>query len=178
MSAPNFRIMRDFPLFAKDFYVEAKQCPTCGAIQDVQNKRCEFCDTNEELEDCCYFDDVECEDVCDIIRSELDDLNREYMFHKITLESGHYSGVQLYVEVEYDLHGYDYDNDECHYYFDCCRSVAYRKYQSEINKINRKLSNLAKRYGFDELVCTGWFSNGETRFSIATPRTRLYAAVS
>lgn len=28
------------------------------------------------------------------------------------------------------------------------------------------------------LVCTGWFSNGETRFSIATPRTRLYAAVS
>lgn len=175
MSAPNFRIMRDFPLFAKEFYVEAKQCPACGAIQDAQNERCEFCDTNEELEDCCYFDDVECEDVCDIIRSELDDLNSEYMFHKITLESGYYSGVQLYVEVEHDLHGYDYDNDECHYYFDCCRSVAYRKYQSEINKINRKLSNLAKRYGFDELVCTGWFSNGETRFSIATPRTRLYS---
>ncbi len=178
MSAANFRTMRDFPLFARDFYTEAKCCPVCGTIQDAENNRCEFCESDEGLEDYLYFDDMECEDVCDMIRSELDDLNTEYMFHKIQLEGGYYSGVQFYVEAEHDLQSYDYDNDDCHYYFDCCRSVAYRKYQSEINKINRKLSNLAKRYGFDELVCTARFSNGEAKFSIATPRAKLYAAVS
>ena len=31
MSAANFCTMRDFPLFAKDYYEEAKRCPECGA---------------------------------------------------------------------------------------------------------------------------------------------------
>lgn len=124
-----------------------------------------------------FSDEIEYYDICDIVQSDLDDVNRDLLFHKITMQSGYYTGVQFYVEAEHDLGEYDYDNEECHYYFDCCRSVAYRKYQSEINKINRKLKRMAKLYGFDELVCTGRFSNGEALFSCVTPRTRLYAAV-
>lgn len=124
-----------------------------------------------------FSDEIEYYDICDIVQSDLDDVNRDLLFHKITMQSGYYTGVQFYVESEHDLGEYDYDNEECHYYFDCCRSVAYRKYQSEINKINRKLKRMAKQYGFDELVCTGRFSNGEALFSRVTTRTRLYAAV-
>ena len=124
-----------------------------------------------------FSDEIEYYDICDIVQSDLDYVNRDLLFHKITMQSGYYTGVQFYVEAEHDLGEYDYDNEECHYYFDCCRSVAYRKYQSEINKINRKLKRMAKLYGFDEFVCTGRFSNGEALFSRVTPRTRLYAAV-
>lgn len=76
-----------------------------------------------------FSDEIEYYDICDIVQSDLDDVNRDLLFHKITMQSGYYTGVQFYVEAEHDLGEYDYDNEECHYYFDCCRSVAYRKYQ-------------------------------------------------
>ncbi len=74
---------------------------------------------------------------------------------------------------------YDYDNDECHYYFDCCRSVAYRKCAAEVRKINRWMAKLAQRYGFEELVCTSVFSNGEASYAPASnSRACLYSAVA
>lgn len=83
------------------------------------------------------------------------------------------------VETEYDLSADDYDNDDCRYYFDCCRSAAYRKYAAEIRKINRFMEKLGKAYGFEELVCTGRFSNGEAMFAPASnSRARLYAAIA
>lgn len=102
------------------------------------------------------------------------------MFHKITLRSGYYTGVQFYVEVEHDLtEDKDYTNDDCHYYFDCCRSVAYRKYEAEIRKINRKLAALGKEYGFQEYVCTARFSNGEAWYDLASnSRARLKSVVA
>lgn len=66
-----------------------------------------------------------------------------------------------------------------HYYFDCCRSVAYRKYASEVRKINRKLAEFAKAYGFQEYVCTARFSNGEAWYQLASnPRARLKSVVA
>ena len=47
MSAMNFEIMRDFPLFAKNYMAEVKRCPVCGAIQDIESEVCEFCETDE-----------------------------------------------------------------------------------------------------------------------------------
>ena len=73
----------------------------------------------------------------------------------------------------------DYTNDDCHYYFDCCRSVAYRKYEAEIRKINRKLAALGKEYGFQEYVCTARFSNGEAWYDLASnSRARLKSVVA
>ena len=178
MSAANFETMRDFSLFAKNYLEETKRCPVCGAVQDVENEVCECCGA-DELESVYEVDDMFCSMEWDEITTEMDEFNRDLLFHKLSLKSGYYYGVQFIVEAEHDLTDYDYDNDDCHYYFDCCRSVAYRKYAAEVRKINRWMAKLANRYGFDELVCTGRFANGEALFSKASnPRARLYAAVA
>lgn len=178
MSTANFETMRDFSLFAKDYMFEVKRCPECGAIQDAENEMCEFCEA-DGLESIQEFDDMACSMEWDEITAEMNEFNRGLLFHELSMKSGYYYGVQFIVETEHDLEEYDYDNDECHYYFDCCRSVAYRKYAAEVRKINRWMAKLAKRYGFDELVCTARFSNGEAHFSkVSNPRARLYAAVA
>lgn len=41
MSAANFCTMRDFPLFAKDYYEDTKRCPECGAIMSEDATECE-----------------------------------------------------------------------------------------------------------------------------------------
>lgn len=70
-------------------------------------------------------------------------------------------------------------NDDCHYYFDVCRSVAIRRYNSEINKINRILKMLAKEYGFDEVYCSAVFGNGEAIYTKVenTQRARIVRAI-
>lgn len=133
----------------------------------------------DELEGICEFDDLAyMEDEAEIT-AKMDEFNDGLMFHKLGMQSGYYSGVQFIVETEYDLSADDYDNDDCRYYFDCCRSAAYRKYAAEIRKINRFMEKLGKAYGFEELVCTGRFSNGEATFAPASnSRARLYAAIA
>lgn len=86
-------------------------------------------------------------------------------------------GVQFYVEEKHDPN--EYDNDDCHYYFDVCRSVAIRRYNSEINKINRILKMLAKEYGFDEVYCSAVFGNGEAVYTKVenTQRARIVRAI-
>lgn len=177
MGTANYETMRDFSLFAKDYMIEVKRCPVCGVVQDAENEVCEFCGT-DGLESIQEFDDMTCSMEWDEIAAEMNEFNRGLLFHELSMKSGYYCGVQFIVETEHDLEEYDYDNAECHYYFDCCRSVAYRKYASEIQKINHWIAKLAKRYSFDKLVCTGRFFNGEACFSKSNPRTRLYAAVT
>lgn len=179
MSAANFCTMRDFPLFAKDYYEDAKRCPECGAIMSADATECDFCECNE-LEDYQYYDECAVYDERQEIEDKLLDFNRGLLFHEVKLQSGYYSGVQFYVEINHDLtEDQDYSNDDCHYYFDCCRSVAYRKYASEVRKINRKLAEFAKAYGFQEYVCTARFSNGEARYQLASnPRARLKSVVA
>ena len=168
MSAANFWTMRDFPLFAKDYYEETKRCPKCGTILDVDAEVCESCGC-EDLEDYTDFNEFAADEEWAEITGLMDELNRDLLFHKVEMRSGYYSGVQFYVEVEHDLsEDKDYTNDDCHYYFDCCRSVAYRKYAAEVRKIVRKLTEFAKRYGFQEYVCTARFSNGEAWYELAS----------
>lgn len=178
MSTANFFTMRDFTLFAKDYYAAAKRCPKCGAIMDKDANECDYCDC-KELEDYTYFDQFLADEEWNEITSLMDELNRDLMFHKVEMRSGYYIGVQFYVEAEYDLDEEDYSNNDCHYYFDCCRSVAYRKYAAEVRKINRKLAAWGKEYGFQEYVCVARFSNGETLYDLASnPRARLKSAVA
>lgn len=143
MSAMNFRTMRDFPLFVKDFE-----------------------------------DEFEGYDTCEYIRERLEDANDKLTFHSISLESGYYFGVQFFVEEEYDPS--ELDNDDCRYYFDCCRSVAIRRYHSEINKVERMLRLLAKEFGFDEVYCSAVFSNGAANYTVVrnNERSRLLRAAT
>ena len=109
------------------------------------------------------------------IQQELDVLNRSLLFHKIGIDCGYYYGLQFTVDEEHDPN--ELDNEDCQYYFDMYRSVAIRRYNSEINKINRLLRRLATMYGFTEMVCTGIFANGEACYAPATHRSRMIAAV-
>lgn len=123
----------------------------------------------EEDAEECYF-------IADVMRDELEELNRSLLFHKIGLDSGYYYGMQFVVDEENDPN--EMDNSDCQYYFDMYRSVAIRRYNSEINKINRLLSRLAKLHGFTEVVCTAIFGNGEACYAPASnPRARLKATI-
>lgn len=124
-----------------------------------------------------YDDDYDSYIEVPLIKEDLADINYDLMFHKIQVKGGYYCGIQFYVEVEHDLEEEDYSNDDCHYYFDCCRSVAYRKYQAEVRKINRLLTTLGKKYDFQEYVCTARFSNGEAWFGLASNSRSLLKSV-
>lgn len=175
MSAANFKTMERFPLYARDFMVEMKKCEDCGTYQDNENEVCELC--GGELESEYVFDDLEREYVCGQVEEKVAALNRGLLFHKVSLENGYYSGVQFYVDTEYDFDAEDFSNEDCQYFFDMCRSKAYRKYAAEKRKIARFLDKAAKEYGFKDLVCTAVFSNGEAVYDLAeSSRARLIAA--
>lgn len=149
MSAPNFRTMENFPLFALDT-------------------------TTEDGEPMEWW---EIEELCQDISAALESVNETLLFHKVSVEGGYYFGLQFYVDELHDPH--DYDNDDCRYEFDLCRSVAIRRYKGEIGKITRSLRKLARGYGFEELYCGGIFSNGEAVYYRVqnTQRSRVHQAV-
>ena len=86
--------------------------------------------------------------------------------------------VHSFSEIHDDLP--EMDNEDCRYYFDMYRSVAIRRYNSEVNKVCRSLRKLAKEYGFDELYLRARFSNGEALYGRVenTSRAKLMQAVS
>lgn len=96
----------------------------------------------------------------------MEEFNDTLTFHELEFKDGYYMGLQIYVEEPYDS-PYDLDNDDCHYYYDICRSKAIRKYESEIKKINKWMDKVASSYGWKELVCLGVFSNGEAIYQYA-----------
>lgn len=101
MAAANYMTMENFPLFVKEFNTQIKRCPACGLYQDCENDVCEEC--GEELEEELFFDSIECQELVDNIESRLEnDVNGGLTFHKISVESGYYSGVQFYVETTDD----------------------------------------------------------------------------
>ena len=95
----------------------------------------------------------------------MEDFSDTLTFHELTLKSGYYDGVQIYVEEKENP--YELDNEDCHYYYDMCRSKAIRKYESEVRKINRWMDKVASQYGWRELHCLGIFSNGEAIYQYA-----------
>ncbi len=119
---------------------------------------------------------------CKIMQEELDGLNRDFDFFKISVEGGHYYGVQLYVEacVYAQDAGFDEDGDEyatnedCRYYLDMYLSQAKRRYAAEVRKVNKAMERFAKAWDFEEYLCTAIFSNGE---AIYEPANSLRAQV-
>ena len=114
-----------------------------------------------------YFNDME---------QDLNEANENFKFFHITLRSGYYSGVQLYVELteEADNAGfteqgaYYADNDSCRYWLDMCLSEAKRKFGTEMRKVNKEMKKLADAWEFEQYLCIGIFSNGEAVYRKAT----------
>lgn len=172
MSIPNYKLMRNFPLFAHDCICHC--CPSCGELADNGADECHVCGSKYVYE----FDHMLAHETVSDVQKRLAEVNRGLTFHTIEVDGGEYYGVQLYVKEDHNPN--DYDNDDCRYHFDMFRSVAIRRFNSEINKITKLLGRLADEFGFDELYCDGIFGNGEATYSKAhrTQRSRIMQAVS
>ena len=173
MSCPNFETQENFKLFLWDFerptdeylnenILEIDEDIT--SIEDItESMRNEYAESIYERE---YRDIVDnfSETVHDILHT----LKRELQFFEITLKDGYYCGLQFYVEETGNMRYIDVedvDNEETRYYYDMCKSEFLRKYNSEINFINKKLlPKLAKFFSFEEYYCRGIFSNGEALY--------------
>lgn len=169
MSIPNFRDMEyNMPL-------------VCGGLEsfDEMAKAYEE-ETGDEYSEGLYEWDLQDEfERAERIATEF---SKQLQFHDVTIESGHYYGFQFWVEEKYSNYfdldkssEYCIDNDDAHYYFDMFRSQALRAADAEKRKIAKWLEKLQDE-GFEILVCTAKFSNGEAIYSKATPRTKLIAA--
>lgn len=140
MSTANFKSMDNFPLYVFD-------------MED---------DDEWDWDDWRWFEGR-------MIEREMEEFNESLKFHKVSLESGYYAGVQFYVEDMEKMDEYpdDYTNSECQYLFGMCRSKTFRAYHSEQNKIRKWLKKISKEYNFKELKVIGSFSNGETFYQYA-----------
>ena len=174
MGTCNFHSMSNFDLWAVGsdrFY--AKRCPECDC-SGMDADTCDVCGADlsdvtpefDDLEETLFYDDV---------LRDLEEINRGLLFHEISIESGYYEGLQLYVELNHaaDNAGFtdagpEYlDNESARYYFDLCRSAAIRKYEAEQRKVNRILEKIGRAYGMDKLAIYARFSNGETWYTKA-----------
>lgn len=161
MSAPNFNSNQlGFPLYVHE-NVYSKVCPECGAWNSAEEETCYVCGENlDNAEE--RYDEVETDFICDEVNEDFARDNLMLKFFRLSIKSGYYSGLQF--DVDWNERVGDpeeLDNEDAHYYFDCCRSEMLRRYKSERRTLAKRLKQLADYHGFEEIRCVGVFSNGE-----------------
>lgn len=160
MSTANFQTQKDF-----DMYVVNYEIPSDTEITAYENEN--DCKYNYEIEADFFYQDA-IENFNFLVNQFLKDKNKDLQFFKPELKDGYYTGIQTFFDFVNDYYDNidDMDNDDTHYYFDMNKSTAKRKYQAEINFINKKLLPYIKNNSnFERLVCDGIFSNGEAVYS-------------
>ena len=177
MSTANFNSNQlGFPLYVHD-NIYAKVCPECGAWNSAEDDTCYECgESLDGAEERCDW--VQEEWLCDEVKSYMDEINKELAFFDVGLASGYYAGVQFTVSFKkyygYELDPEELDNEDAHYYFDCCRSVMLRRYERERRKLGKKLAVIAADNGFEEIRCVGIFSNGEAIYERVPKKVKKY----
>jgi len=162
MSCPNFKSMNDFPLIVtEDRYI--KVCPECGLSQDSNAEKCEDCGCDLK-EAPAIFDEIQSAYLCKEMEKVAERLNAAQPFYNVTVESGHYCGVQFYVDDKY-WKIEQMENEESQEEFGLCRSAMLRKYKSAGNMIRRELRKAKKDLCLWELGIVAQFSNGETMYT-------------
>lgn len=176
MSTANFNSNQlGFPLYARE-YCYSKVCPECGAWNMDTAESCEECGENLENVDPRY-DECDTDCLVDEVWSDMRSINEGLEFFRLGIASGYYSGLQFDVDWNERIGDpEDLDNEDAHYYFDCCRSEMLRRYQRERRKLGKKLKELAEFYGFEAYGIAARFSNGEVWYTkIETPAAKKYA---
>lgn len=180
MSTPNFYTQKNFDLYVKSFEAisleeyEAEEFQYDDylypeyqvAVSDEWKKHILEKSYNGTME---FWNETFYEDIFegyDGFKSLMEEFNDSLIFHELTFKSGYYEGVQIFMEEKEEV-PYYLDNEDCHYYYDMCRSVAIKKYDAEINKINKWMKKIATQYGWKKLNCLGIFSNGEAVYEYA-----------
>ncbi len=173
MGTCNFHSMKNFDLWAVSsdiFYF--KPCDNCNAWDAQDAKTCEFC--GADLSDAQpVYDEIAAQDFCNDLERRCQDENENLKFFEISVKSGYYDGLQLFVDLTNDAdnagfteNGPEYlDNDSAHDYFDMCRSKCIRAYEAEQRKANKILAKIGGDYGMDKLGIFARFSNGETWYT-------------
>lgn len=177
MSAPNFRpMLYGMPMVCGKTYGQMKE--------DYESELGEeFSDGAYEYEAYNEFEEAE---------AAAEEFSECLKYHDVTVEAGRYDSFQFYVQEKYDNY-FDLDrsspycikNEDAHYYFDVCRSVAIREADREKRKIEKWLCSLTD-YGYNVVSCVGHFGNGEAVYRIVKERgsagvnfrAMLYTAVS
>lgn len=175
MSTPNFRTQKDFDLYCYDEWDISQE-----QIDDMREAN-EYSEdiSDDKIKEWIADDNVTFlqEDFPYALKECQEELKRELNFFNVTLRSGYYGGVQLYVELSKDLRNFGntvdevmkyIDNEDTKYYFDMRRSEFQKKFFSEHLFLNRRfLPLLAKKTGFKKYNCIGVFSNGEAIYELA-----------
>lgn len=157
MSAPNFITQKDFELYVKDF--------------------CLY-DNNGNF-DCVDYYEVE------YTQEKINELNRKLEYFSVELEDGRYTHTQFYVSEKSDVENPDYysplewrnERKYDDYTFPYPYSVAKRKRNAEIRRINRWFATVGVSLGFEHIYCVGVYSSGEAVYCKATERAKTYNAV-
>ena len=159
MSTPNFHTQKNFGLYVQSFEpmtmeeYEAEELqydeylyPEFLSVQSDEWKKYILEKSyNETMETWSYYFYHDICEGADGFKSHMEEFNATLNFHELTFKSGYYTGIQLYVEEKENPH--ELDNEDCKYYYDMCRSVAIRKYDAEIRKINKWMEKVATMYG-------------------------------
>ena len=88
-------------------------------------------------------------------------------FFNISLKPGHYTGVQIWVDYKPDLCDPKHlTNEDTRYFLDLPLSVAKRRHEAEIKRIQKWLARLG-RIGAVKLIAVARFSNGEVFYERA-----------
>lgn len=157
MSTPNFAMMRDFPIYAKNYDRVCRVCGCCGRILDED----ETCECDEEVEYMSEYDPYTVREELDEIQDAMDELNEELLFHKLSVQDGYYSGVQFFVESTDVEDIAELDDEDCFDEYGCNTAELRRKYPEEVERVKSKLKELAGCYGYKAYDCVAIFSNGE-----------------
>ena len=166
MSCANFKSMRDFPLIAAETPT-MKVCPDCGITNPPNGEKCEDCGcdlTNTSIE----VDEFYADEIVREMETWAEQMTKAQDFYKVTVESGHYTGYQFYVEDKY-YKPETWTNDESQEELGLCRSRMLRKYKAAGNLIRRILRKSKKALGLYELGVTARFSNGEVWYAEIKP---------
>ena len=162
MSCPNFMSMKDFPLIvSEDYYI--KVCPECGLTNDSKSDKCDDCGCGLTDVSAIYYD-CKNEYIFKEMEKVAERLNAAQPFYEVTIESGHYCGLQFYVSENY-WKIEQMDNQESKEEFGMCRSKMLRQYKSAGNLIRRELRKAKQDLGSYELGIVARFSNGETMYT-------------
>ena len=171
MSCPNFVTQENFKLFLWNFESPSDEELNEYIFEDGIEAITSIEDITEEMRNkyASRIYEWEVNNIIDNFSRKVNDIlhtsKRDLQFFEVILRDGHYCGLQFYVKETHDMSCLDIenlDNEDTRYYFDMCKSEFLRKYNSEINFINKKLlPKLAAYFGFEEYCCAGIFSNGE-----------------
>lgn len=172
MGTCNFYSMENFDLWAtssNDFY--AKACPACNT-GGLDGDTCEYCGADLSGIDPEY-DWISAQEYTSDLENRCQEENEKLRFFEISVKSGYYDGLQLYVDLTqaadnagFTERGPEYtDNEATRDYFDMCRSKCIRAYEAEKRKVNKILAIIGGQYGMDKLGVFARFSNGETWYT-------------